>query len=173
MLIGNKGWRIRSAKHFAERHGLIVIVALGESIVAIGVGMSGTAVSWPVLAASLLGLSISASIWWAYFKRVSLAGEHHLAELGGRQRTRMAQFAYSYLHLPMVAGIVLAALGMKKVLEYVSDPTRHSLTDGLCLVPRQRFWEGPHSSWWRMQPLRGPPTPSLGPSAWSSRGAWW
>ena len=135
VLIGNKGWRIRSAKHFAERHGLIVIVALGESIVAIGVGMSGTAVSWPVLAASLLGLSISASIWWAYFKRVSLAGEHHLAELGGRQRTRMAQFAYSYLHLPMVAGIVLAALGMKKVLEYVSDPTRHSLTEGLSLVP--------------------------------------
>ena len=135
VLIGNKGWRVRSAKHFAERHGLIVIVALGDSIVAIGVGMSGTPVSWPVLAASLLGLTVSASIWWAYFNRVSSAGEHHLAQLAGRQRTRMAQLAYSYLHLPMVAGIVLAALGMKKVLEYVSEPARHSLTDGLPLLP--------------------------------------
>ncbi|GAA3689259.1 low temperature requirement protein A [Arthrobacter ginkgonis] len=135
LLIGNKGWRVRSAKHFAERHGLIVIVAIGESIVAIGVGMSGTPVSWPVLAASLLGLTVSASIWWAYFNRVSADGEHQLAVSGGRQRTRMAQLAYTYLHLPMVAGIVLAALGMKKVLEYVSDSTHHSLAEGLSLLP--------------------------------------
>ena len=135
LVIGNKGWRVRSARHFAERHGLIIIVAIGESIVAIGVGMSGTAVSWPVLAASLLGLTVSASIWWAYFNRVSAAGEHHLAVSGGRERTRLAQLAYTYLHLPMVAGIVLAALGMKKVLEYVSDSTHHSLAEGLPLLP--------------------------------------
>jgi low temperature requirement protein LtrA len=65
MLGGASGWRLRSASHFAERHGLIVIVALGESIVAIGVGVARVPISWPIVAASALGLAVAGCLWWA------------------------------------------------------------------------------------------------------------
>ena len=67
MLGGAAGWRLHSAAHFSERHGLIVIVALGESIVSIGVGVTDLPVSWPIIAASALGLALAAAMWWAYF----------------------------------------------------------------------------------------------------------
>lgn len=129
--IGNRGWRINSAKHFAERHGLIIIVALGESIVAIGVGVAQLPVSWPIVVASVLGLSISASLWWAYFDVAALRAEHHLTRAQDHHRVAMAQVAYTYLHLPMLVGIVLIALGLKKVLEYVGDQEHHRLSDPL------------------------------------------
>ena len=116
ILGGASGWRLRSASHFAERHGLIVIVALGESIVAIGVGVAHLPISWPIIAGSVLGLAVVASVWWAYFDVVSIVAERVLRRLQGEERTRMARDAYSYLHLPMVAGIALLALGIEQVL---------------------------------------------------------
>jgi low temperature requirement protein LtrA len=97
------GWRVHPA-HFAERHGLIIIIALGESIVAIGIG------------GSLLGLVIAASLWWLYFDVVALVAERRLTAAVGAAQVRMARDSYSVLHLPMVAGIVFFALGVKKVL---------------------------------------------------------
>jgi low temperature requirement protein LtrA len=134
LLIGNSGWRLRSGKHFAERHGLIIIVALGESIVAIGVGVAQEPISWPIIVASALGLSISGSLWWAYFDVVAVRAEHRLSQAHGRHRVAVAQMGYSYVHLPMLAGIVLVALGMKKVLEYVADLEHHTLADALSPV---------------------------------------
>ena len=119
ILGGASGWRLRSASHFAERHGLIIIVALGESIVAIGVGVADVPISWPIIVASVLGLSVAACLWWAYFDVVSIVAERQLRRAEGEERARLARDAYSYLHMPMVAGIVLVALGMKKVMEYV------------------------------------------------------
>ena len=84
LVIGARGWRLNSARHFAERHGLIVIVALGESIVAIGVGVTHLAISWPIVVAAILGLAVSASLWWAYFDTTALLGEHALTEREGR-----------------------------------------------------------------------------------------
>ena len=104
ILGGASGWRLRSASHFAERHGLIVIVALGESIVAIGVGVADLPISWPIIAAAVLGLVVAACLWWAYFDVVSIVAERVLRRLEGEERTRIARDAYSYLHLPMVAG---------------------------------------------------------------------
>jgi low temperature requirement protein LtrA len=121
LLAGGSGWRLRAPGHFAERHGLIIIVALGESIVAIGVGMAGLAISWPVIAASLLGLTVCAVLWWAYFDTSALLGERALVAEPDQDRPRLARDAYSFLHLPMVAGIVLLALGLKKVLQHVAD----------------------------------------------------
>jgi low temperature requirement protein LtrA len=121
LLAGGSGWRLRAPGHFAERHGLIIIVALGESIVAIGVGMAGLAISWPVIAASLLGLTVCAALWWAYFDTSALLGERALVAEPDQDRPRLARDAYSFLHLPMVAGIVLLALGLKKVLQHVAD----------------------------------------------------
>jgi low temperature requirement protein LtrA len=131
MLAGASGWRLRSAVHFAERHGLIVIVALGESIVAIGVGVAAEPISWPIVVAAWLGLSLSAGLWWLYFDVTSRLGEQALAHVDGERQARLGRDAFSYLHLPLVAGVVLLALGLKKVLEYVSDTEHHPLSDPL------------------------------------------
>ncbi|MDQ3661281.1 MAG: low temperature requirement protein A [Actinomycetota bacterium] len=131
LLAGASGWRLRSAGHFAERHGLIVIVALGESIVAIGVGMAGLAISWPILVAAVVGLMLAAGLWWMYFDITSLVAERALADEMDDDRPRLARDAYSFLHLPLIAGVVLLALGMKKLLEYVGDTEHHELTDPL------------------------------------------
>ncbi|WP_130345895.1 low temperature requirement protein A [Herbihabitans rhizosphaerae] len=128
---GARGWRLRSASHFAERHGLILIVALGESIVAIGVGVAGQPISLPIIGASVLGLVLAATMWWAYFDTSSLVGEHALADEPEATRAGLARDAYSFLHLPLLVGVVLCALGLKKVLEYVGDASHHHISDPL------------------------------------------
>jgi low temperature requirement protein LtrA len=131
MLGGASGWRLRSASHFAERHGLIVIVALGESIVAIGVGVAAEPISWPIVAASVLGLTVAATLWWAYFDFVAILAERALRRADGEGRARLARDAYSYLHLPIVTGIVLLALGVEQVLAHVAESTVHELSEPL------------------------------------------
>jgi low temperature requirement protein LtrA len=130
-LIDARGWRFRSASHFAERHGLILIIALGESIVAIGVGVTDLAISWPIIIASLLGLGVSAALWWIYFDATVHYGEHALASEPEETRPTLARDAYTFWHFPMVAGVILLALGLKKVLEYVGDTEHHHLDDPL------------------------------------------
>jgi len=130
LLAGASGWRLRSTRHFAERHGLIVIVALGESIVAVGVGVAGLAISWPIVAA-VVGLALAAGMWWMYFDITSLVAERALADELNDERPRLARDAYSFLHLPLIAGVVLLALGLKKLLEYVGDTEHHDLADPL------------------------------------------
>ena len=142
MLGGASGWRLRSASHFAERHGLILIVALGESIVAIGVGVAQLPISWPIVAASVLGLTVAGCLWWAYFDLVSIVAERVLRRAEGVERARLARDAYSYLHLPLVAGIILVALGMEKVLEYVGDTNHHGLSDPLDPLPLGALYGG-------------------------------
>lgn len=128
---GSSGWRVTSPAHFAERHGLIVIIALGESIVAIGVGVSGLPVSAPVLAAAAAGLLVVAGLWRLYFRQISERAEHRLTALSGDDRTRLARDVYTFLHLPLVAGVVLTALGMKKVLHQVADSKHYDLSEPL------------------------------------------
>jgi low temperature requirement protein LtrA len=105
--------------HFAERHGLIVLIALGESIVAIGVGAQH-GIDAGVIGAAILGMVLAAAIWWLYFDVVAIVAARRLASATpGRPQNAMARDSYSYLHFPMVAGIVLIALGMKKTLGHV------------------------------------------------------
>jgi low temperature requirement protein LtrA len=142
ILGGASGWRLRSASHFAERHGLIVIVALGESIVAIGVGVSHVPISWPIIVASVLGLAVAGCLWWAYFDVVSIVAERVLRRLQGEERARLARDAYSYLHLPMVTGIVLLALGIEKVLERVGETSDGELSEPLAVLPLAAMYGG-------------------------------
>ncbi|MFD9328850.1 low temperature requirement protein A [Streptomyces sp. NPDC060065] len=128
---GSSGWRVASPGHFSERHGLIVIIALGESIVAIGVGVSGLPLNAPVLLAAPAGLLVVAGLWRLYFRRLSEPAEHRLAALGGDDRTRFARDVYTFLHLPLVAGVVLTALGMKKALQQVADTDHYDLSEPL------------------------------------------
>ena len=110
------------AGHFVERHGLIIIIALGESIVAIGA--AGLKLDARIVLAALFTILLSAALWWAYFDYVVLAAEteRRLASAREHERARLARDSYSYLHLLMVAGIVFVALGIKKTLAYVGDP---------------------------------------------------
>jgi low temperature requirement protein LtrA len=110
-LIDARGWRLRSAAHFAERHGLIIIIALGESIVAIGVGVTDLPISTPILIASMLGLAVAAALWWIYFDYTVIFGEQALAAEPEETRPTLARDAYTFLHFPMVAGVVLYLLG--------------------------------------------------------------
>jgi low temperature requirement protein LtrA len=118
---GAEGWHLVPG-HFAERHGLILLIALGESIVAIGVGAEA-GVDAGVVAAAAVGVAVAAAFWWLYFDVVALVAERRLASAAvGREQNEMARDSYSYLHFPMVAGIVLVALGMKKTLADVGEP---------------------------------------------------
>jgi low temperature requirement protein LtrA len=122
VLIGRgQGWRVSPA-HFAERHGLIVIIALGESIVAIGVGAAGLPLGAGVAIAAVLGIAVVAALWWSYFDVSTIMLQRRLTEARGVARATLARDIYSYLHLPLIAGIVLFALGLKKTIEHVGDP---------------------------------------------------
>jgi low temperature requirement protein LtrA len=118
---GSEGWKLVPG-HFAERHGLIIIIALGESIVAIGVGAE-RGVDAGIVVAATLGVAVAAALWWLYFDVVALVAARRLARAAvGREQNEIARDSYSYLHFPMVAGIVLLALGLKKTLGDVGDP---------------------------------------------------
>ena len=118
---GVSGYRLHP-HHFAERFGLIVIVALGESIVAIGVGAAEEPMDLAIGTAAVLGVAAVAALWWAYFDVVAVVAERRLAEAQGDERAELARDAYAYLHLPMIAGIVLFALGLKSTLAHVDEP---------------------------------------------------
>jgi len=120
-LFGAEGWKLMPA-HFADRHGAIIIIALGESIVAIGAGTSA-GIDAGVVAAAVLGMVVAAAFWWLYFDIVAIVAERRLIKASaGRERNEIARDSYSYLHLPMVAGIALVAVGLKKTLAHVGDP---------------------------------------------------
>ncbi|HVF78724.1 MAG TPA: low temperature requirement protein A [Solirubrobacteraceae bacterium] len=119
-LFGAEGWKL-VPHHFSERHGLIMIIALGESIVAIGVGAEAK-VDAGIVGAAVIGTAIAAALWWLYFDVVAIVAARRLdaAEVG-RDQNEMARDSYSILHLPMVAGIILLSLGMKKTLGHTED----------------------------------------------------
>jgi low temperature requirement protein LtrA len=128
---GVRGWRL-SPSHFAERHGLIVIIALGESIVSIGVGAAGLDVDTALIVAAVLGVGVAFALWWAYFDVVALVAERKLKEATGVERARMARDSYTFLHLPMIAGIVLLAFGIKKTVAHTSEALDVVPAVGLC-----------------------------------------
>jgi low temperature requirement protein LtrA len=130
-LFGSEGWKL-VPRHFAERHGLIVLIALGESIVAIGVG-SSAGVDAGVVAAAAIGTVVTGALWWLYFDVVALVAARRLENSApGKERNEIARDSFSYLHFPMVAGIVLVALGFKKTLAEVSEPLHTVPATALC-----------------------------------------
>lgn len=122
-LFGAEGWRLVPG-HFAERHGAIVIIALGESIVAIGVGAKAV-IGAGIVAAAVLGVVVAAALWWVYFDVVAIVAARRLERAAeGRERNEIARDSYSNLHFPMVAGIALIAVGIKRTIGHVEDPLR-------------------------------------------------
>ena len=121
-----------SPAHFAERFGLIIIIALGESIVAVGAGVAGDTLDAAVVIAALAGIAISCALWWAYFDVVAVVAERNFMRAEPEERNKIARDSYSYLHMPMILGIVLLALGVKKTLAHVDAPLETVPAFALC-----------------------------------------
>jgi low temperature requirement protein LtrA len=129
-----RGWRVQPA-HFAERHGLIVIIAIGESLVAIGLGEKVSGISTEVIVAAVLGFAVATSFWLAYFDFFTIRAHQLLTDRSGAERAALARDIYSYLHFPMVAGIVLFAFAMKTTLADVDGELAAIPALGLCGGP--------------------------------------
>jgi low temperature requirement protein LtrA len=108
--------------HFVERHGLLIIIALGESVVAIGAGAAGHEITVGLVAVAVLGLTVSYMLWWIYFAGDDTAAEHALEAIDPARRARAALEAYGWAHYPLLLGIVATAAGVKKA---VAHPVGH------------------------------------------------
>jgi low temperature requirement protein LtrA len=120
-LTGVAGFTVHP-EHFVERHGLIIIIALGESVVAIGAGGEEIAVDWRLAGTALVVMALVAGLWWDYFTDDAEAGERALVAAEGPERARLARDVYSYLHVPLVLGIVFAAVGIHEALAHSDVP---------------------------------------------------
>ena len=125
-----RGWRVAS-EHFAERHALIILIALGESIISIGLGV-GLELDTGVVVASALGIVVVSALWWLYFDVAAIFARRRLVQARGLELHRLALHAYSYLHLPMVAGIVLFAFGLETTLHHLDEALDNVPAVALC-----------------------------------------
>ena len=123
-LIKQSNFRIRSA-HFVERHGLILLIALGESVVAVGIGL-GTDLPAGRIIAALLGLGLAAALWWLYFEGEDARAEDALEEAPQERRPWLALNAFGYVFLPILGGIVVIAAGLKLALVHYNQPATGS-----------------------------------------------
>jgi low temperature requirement protein LtrA len=130
-LAGSTGWRIHPS-HLTERYGLVLIIALGEAFVAIGIGATGVGIGPREVVAAILGLLIATAFWLAYFDFFSLRGAQMLASREGPRRVALARDLYAYGHLPMIVGVVLFAFAMKTIVAHVGDQLDWVAAFALC-----------------------------------------
>jgi len=116
-----RSWRVKSASHFAERHGLIVLLALGESVVAIGADAAKEPVGVGIIAGAVLALGLATALWWAYFVRLADLVEESVAERPEQNRYVIAVDVYTYLHPVLVAGILLVAVGVELSMPAIAE----------------------------------------------------
>jgi low temperature requirement protein LtrA len=124
-VVGSRGLRLVSARHWAERYGQVILIALGESFISLGMGSrppGGLPLTWPVVYGSLVGTVLIAGLAWAYFDMRAIAGLRALHTVQGGAQAALARDAYVFLHLPMIVGIIGFALGLKHVLAAIADP---------------------------------------------------
>ncbi|GAB2490614.1 low temperature requirement protein A [Streptosporangium sandarakinum] len=123
-LTGQEGFPLHPG-HVAERHGLVVIIALGESVVAIAVGIGNGhgPLDAPTIGTALIGLALSASLWWAYFHADLERAEQALVVVTEQvRRTRLVLFGFFYAHMPILLGIIAVSAGVKKAVAHPGDP---------------------------------------------------
>ena len=119
-LSGSTGWQLHPS-HLAERYGLVLIIALGEAFISIGIGATGIGIGPGEVVAAILGLLVATSFWLAYFDFFSIRGERMLRDLQGAERVALARDVYAYAHFPMIVGIVLFAFAMKTIVGHVGE----------------------------------------------------
>ncbi|PZG16424.1 low temperature requirement protein A [Micromonospora craterilacus] len=118
------GWEVTSAEHWTERYDLILIIALGESVISVGLGSNliGQPPTWPGVTAAVFGIVFTAALWWAHYDVIGPAARISLHASQGRPRVLMARDAYAYLYLPMISGIILFALGAEGIVHDIAEP---------------------------------------------------
>ncbi|GGS90113.1 low temperature requirement protein A [Nonomuraea spiralis] len=129
----NGHWRLRSPAHMTERHGLFLILAIGESIVAVGAGAAGRPVSVALLLAAVLGIALAVCLWWLYFDVAAEAAERGLRGVRGERQVMLAVEGYTYGHFPMIAGILLTALGVEGVVAHAGGSAPLGVFSALAL----------------------------------------
>jgi low temperature requirement protein LtrA len=130
-LSGSRGWQLHPS-HLAERYGLVLIIALGEAFISIGIGATGIGIGLGEVAAAILGLLVATSFWLAYFDFFSIRGERMLRDLEGAERVALARDAYAYAHFPLIVGIVLFAFAMKDIVGHVGEQLGSVTAFALC-----------------------------------------
>lgn len=144
-------WRIHSPSHWAERFNLVVMLALGESVVSIGVGVASRPLVWQVVVGAVLSIMGAITLWWLYFHRISGGAEHALAARAGTARVDAATVGYTYLHFPVVTGIILTATGIDITMQAVASPAplgwfgAATLSGGIALYQAATAF-----FWWRL-----------------------
>ncbi|WP_214102557.1 low temperature requirement protein A [Acrocarpospora catenulata] len=137
-------WQLRSPAHLSERHHLFVILAIGESVVAVGVGTADLPVSTALVFAAVFGVAVAVCLWWLYFDVMAQAAEQRLRRTRGQARVRLAVDAYTYGHFPIIAGIVLAALGVEGVIAHAADSRPLGAFSALALYGGFTLYLGGH-----------------------------
>jgi low temperature requirement protein LtrA len=131
VLTGSTGWQLHPS-HFAERYGLVLIIAIGEAFISIGIGATGIGIGLGEVVAAILGLLVATSFWLAYFDFFTIRGERILRDVQGVERVALARDAYTYAHFPMIVGIVLFAFAMKTIVAHVGEELDSVVAFALC-----------------------------------------
>jgi low temperature requirement protein LtrA len=131
VLSGSTGWQVHPS-HFSERYGLVLIIALGEAFISIGIGAAGIDIGLGEVMAAILGLLVATSFWLAYFDFFTIRGERMLRDLQGAERVALARDAYTLAHFPMIVGIVLFAFAMKTIVGHVGEELDSVAAFALC-----------------------------------------
>jgi low temperature requirement protein LtrA len=130
--------------HFVERHGLVIIIAIGESVVAVGVGSAGRPIDLGIVAVAVLGLCVAYYLWWAYFAGDDARAEHVLETTDPARRPRLAVRAWGFAHYPMLLGIIVLAAGVKSTVgrayEPLAWPSATALGTGAALFLLGHAW---------------------------------
>lgn len=115
-----------NTRHFVERHSLIVLIALGETIMSIGLGSSHLNFKFTLYVSMILGLAIVITLWWSYFDKDTIIAEDHMLQASPENRARLAMLAYWHAHLIMISGIVISAAGIEEAIKHLNDESIHS-----------------------------------------------
>ncbi|HEX4444047.1 MAG TPA: low temperature requirement protein A [Galbitalea sp.] len=142
-------WHVRSAQHWSERHGLVVLLALGESIVAIGEGAAHSSLTLVVLGGAVLALLLATLLWWLYFDAISIAAERILAKKPDRERAALATDGYTYVHLLLIAGIVISALGVEEAMGIANSGEQFGLFGACALFGGTSLYLFAHALFWK------------------------
>ncbi|NYF59990.1 low temperature requirement protein A [Micromonospora purpureochromogenes] len=153
-LVVRRFWPVTSAKHWTDRYALIILIALGEAVISAGVAVFGRPISWSVIVAVATSMALLATLWWAYFDTDAIVAERVMQDRAGNQRVVLARDAYTYLHLPMIIGLMLLAFGLRRTLDVVSDPSgpaRDPLGYALLFAGVVVYLLANQAFWWRIQ----------------------
>ncbi|CCH18138.1 Low temperature requirement A [Micromonospora lupini str. Lupac 08] len=121
-----RAWPLRSLDHFTERFGLVLIIALGEALIAAGTGPRTMAPTGAGLVAALLSLVVTVCLWWLYFDRLAPAARNSVLLVPRERRSHVAGDAYGLAHAPLIIGAIYVALGIEQVLGQLTEETPHT-----------------------------------------------